>query len=60
MPDKVKRTRVKKQTTADDLMVTIESQSLETKVRLVGLLNQSITAEAKVLEDKLKLINDIK
>lgn len=60
MPEKVKRTRSKKQVTADELMLTIESQSLETKVRLMELLNGSIVGERKVLEDKLKLINGIK
>lgn len=60
MPEKVKRVRAKKQTTADDLMLTIESQSLETKVRLVGLLNESIASEGKVLEEKLKLIQGVK
>lgn len=60
MPEKVKRTRAKKQVTADELMLTIESQSLETKVRLMELLHGSIVGERKVLEDKLKLINGIK
>lgn len=60
MSEKVKRTRSKKQVTADDLMLTIEFQSLETKVRLMELLDESIAAERKVLEDKLKLINGIK
>lgn len=58
MSEKVKRTRAKKQTTADDLMGTIQSQSLETKVRLFGLLKQSISDEEKALQDKLVLIKE--